>query len=445
MGILITPDAASLRSNRKRTHELAQNGASRDSAAVLMSDGPSNPPALDPIDSHTPVPDSAATAPPAFGRYHLVKKMGTGSYGEVWCADDLFLGERVALKFLNETFTGQSMALESLKREVRTLRHLSHPNIVRVHDLVFDDRHTAIVMEFIDGRTLAELVQASAKGCLQPEDLEVWMPQLASVFDYLHRSEGIVHSDIKPANLMLTTTGRLKVADFGLAMTLAESTSHMTKTGARPGTIAYMSPQQLRGERPAVADDIYSLGGTLFHLLAGSTPFHGSTLDLISPEKRAPTIGTRRYETGKGKLPPVGEQWESAIAACLSKDARLRPSSVRDVVRWVKPERSKSGIASSSADLGTSVILPPKPAPTAEAKSSGWQPLALASSPPQAAPPPTPAPAPSPSPSSPVPEPAPSQPTAPRFKLDQNTIWLLALAVGAVALIALLIIALVYL
>lgn len=385
-----------------------------------MSDGTPTPPAPNPSDSHTPVPAADAAAPPAFGRYRLTRKLGTGSYGEVWRADDLFLGEAVALKFLNESFTGGGASLDALKREVRTLRHLSHPNIVRVHDLVFDQRHTAIVMEFIDGRTLAELLAASPKGCVQPEDLEVWLPQLASVFDYLHRSEGIIHSDIKPANLMLTSTGRLKVADFGLAVTLAETTSHHTKTGARPGTPAYMSPQQLRGERPAATDDIYSLGAMFFHLLAGSTPFHGSTLDLIAPEKRAPTIGSRRYETGKGKLPPVSETWESAIAACLSKDPRLRPAAVRDVVRWVKPERGKSGGASSSADLGTSVILPPAaPAPAPQAPK-GWQPIAPA---------PTSSPAEAP----------------PRRGLDQTTVWIVVLTIGAIALLALLIIGLVYL
>ena len=408
-------------SRRMTMRESARGLASTDSQRYVvrdrMSDGSPTPPAQNPADSHTPVPASGDVAPPAFGRYHLTRSLGTGSYGEVWRADDLFLGEPVALKFLNENFTGHSTFLESLKREVRTLRHLSHPNIVRVHDLVFDERHTSIVMEFIDGRTLAELLAASPKGCLQPEDIEIWLPQLASVFDYLHRSEGIIHSDIKPANLMLSSTGRLKVADFGLATTLAESTSHHTQTGARPGTLAYMSPQQLRGSRPAVSDDVFSLGATLFHLLAGSTPFHGSTLDLIAPEKRAPTIGARRYETGKGNLPAVPEHWESAIAACLSKDARLRPSSVRDVVRWLKAE---PGSGSSSSDLGTSVILPPAAPPS---KPKGWEPL------PQ--------------------QPSRSVKTAPPPVLtpqgDQTKLWLTILVIGVVALLTLLIIGLKYL
>lgn len=385
----------------------------------------SDAPAPTPSDSHTPVPAAGATAPPAFGRYRLGRQLGTGSYGEVWRAEDLYLGESVALKFLNEDFTGHSTGLDSLKREVRTLRHLSHPNIVRVHDLVFDEQHTAIVMEFIDGRTLADLLTSSSKGCLQPDDLEVWLPQLASVFDYLHRSEGIVHSDIKPANLMLTTTGRLKVADFGLAVTLAESAGHRTRTGARPGTIAYMSPQQVRGERPAVADDIYSLGATLFHLLAGSTPFHGSTLDLIAPEKRAPTIGARRYESGKGKLPPPPEQWESAIAACLSKDHRLRPASVRDLVRWLRTESPATG-STSSDGTGTSIILPPASPPPVEAKAQGWQPL----------------------PGAAAVHPSKTQPLSPRASwpaMDQNTLWLVVLVGAALALLALLVVALVFL
>lgn len=399
-----------------------------------MSEGIPNPPAQNPSDSHTPVPAAGGAAPPAFGRYRLVRKLGTGSYGEVWRADDLFLGEPVALKFLNEEFTGGAVSLEALKREVRTLRHLSHPNIVRVHDLVFDESHTAIVMEFIDGRTLGELLAAAAKGCMQPEDIDIWLPQVASVFDYLHRSEGIIHSDIKPANLMLSTTGRLKVADFGLAMTLAESTSYHTKTGGRAGTVAYMSPQQLRGSRPAAADDIYSLGATLFHLLAGSTPFHGSTLDLVAPDKRAPTIGARRHETGHGKLPAVPDHWESAIAACLSKDSRLRPSSVRDLVRWLKADSgSHPSHASSSADLGTSVILPPAvppSPPSAEKKAKGWQPLQPASS------------------AKPGVQTTPLTPAAPpRIALatpDQTKLWLALLIGGVMVLLALLVVALKY-
>jgi serine/threonine protein kinase len=385
-----------------------------------MSDGPQITPAHSPADSHTPVPASGESAPPAFGRYRLTRKLGTGSYGEVWRADDLFLNEPVALKFLNETFTGGSAALDGLKGEVCTLRRLSHPNIVRVHDLALDPRHTAVVMEFIDGPTLGQILATSPKGCLQPEDLEVWLLQLASVFDYLHRSEGIIHSDIKPQNLMVTTTGRLKVADFGLAVTLAETASHDTRTGARPGTLAYMSPQQLRGSRPSIADDIYALGATLFHLLAGSTPFHGSTLDLLEPEKRAPTIGVRRYETGRGKLPPVPDHWESAIAACLAKDPRLRPNSVRDVVRWLKPE----GAGVSKSDLGTSVILPrAAPKPVAE-QPKGWQPIAPEAS---------------------APVPAKPATAEPRRAVDYTGLWLGLLILGVIALIVLLFFGLQYL
>jgi serine/threonine-protein kinase len=329
----------------------------------------------------------------------------------VWQAHDEFLDEEVALKFLNEAFTGDAASLEGLKREVRTLRRLSHPNIVNVHDLVYDPKHTAIVMEYIDGRTLADLVAAEPQGCMEPRDIDLWLPQLASVFDYLHRSEGVIHSDIKPVNLMLTSAGRLKVADFGLAVTLQSSSAHRTQMGARAGTIAFMSPQQLRGSRPAISDDIYALGSTLFYLLTGTTPYHGHTLDLLDREKRAPSVGQRRYETGRRGLAPVPPHWESAIAACLAKEASQRPHSVRDVVKWLRGAEDPRASA-----LGTSVILPPagmKPMP-----SPGWEPL----------------PAVRPTASQPLrPEPA-SVPVA----RDTTWIWVLLLMLG-LALLAVLI------
>lgn len=411
-----------------------------------MSAGQQAPPGNRPPDLPTPVPERGVEAPPAFGRFRLTRKLGAGNFGEVWRADDLFLGEPVAVKFLNKAFTGEVNSLDGLKREVRTLRRLSHPNIVRVHDLVYDSRHTAIVMEFIDGHTLAELLGASPNSCLQPEDIEIWLPQLASVFDYLHRSEGIIHSDLKPLNIMLSATGRLKVADFGLASTLTETTSHHTKIGPRPGTLAYMSPQQLRGARAAIADDIYALGATLFHLLTGTVPFRGNTAEMLSMEARAPTISMRRYETGKGSMTPVPDYWEAAIAACLSKGAHLRPASVRDVVRWLKAE---PGGHSRTSDLGTSVILPSASSPVKAAKPAppaAWQPLA----PGHANPPPAPIPGPaSPPPPAASPKPAISSTTKPSSaqlpraaRRNPNLVWFILLGVGVFVLIALLIFAL---
>jgi len=408
-----------------------------------MSAAQQAPPGNRPPDLPTPVPERGGEAPPAFGRFRLTRKLGAGNFGEVWRADDLFLGEPVAVKFLNKAFTGEVNSLDGLKREVRTLRRLSHPNIVRVHDLVYDSRHTAIVMEYIDGHTLAALIGASPNGCLQPEDIEIWLPQLASVFDYLHRSEGIIHSDLKPLNIMLSQTGRLKVADFGLASTLTETTSHHTKIGPRPGTLAYMSPQQLRGARAAVADDIYALGATLFHLLTGTVPFRGNTAEMLSMETRAPTISMRRYETGKGSLAPVPDFWEAAIAACLAKGAHLRPASVRDVVRWLKAEPAGH---SRTSDLGTSVILP-SATPVKPAPPPAWQPLVSGPIPPTPppAPPPTPAPAPvsPPPPATPASATKPSSTQLPRvIRRDSTKIWLILLGVGVLILIALLIFAL---
>ncbi len=199
----------------------------------------------------------------AQGRFVLVKRLGRGGMGEVWLARDERLREPVALKFLPPEIRGDPTALDDLRRETARSHKLSHPHIVRIHDLHEDPDGTAfIVMEYIDGPTLAALRLEQPSRVLSWEYLRPLVAQLCAALEYAH-GENVIHRDLKPANLMVDSRGRLKLADFGIAAVASDSMSRVSVRHSTSGTLPYMSPQQVTGERPRAADEIYSLGATL--------------------------------------------------------------------------------------------------------------------------------------------------------------------------------------
>ena len=210
-----------------------------------------------------------------FGRYRLDSLAGRGGMGVVWKAHDEKLERTVALKFLPEVVAEDAEAVRDLKRETKRCLELTHPYIVRVHDLVQDGPVAAIVMEYVDGESLAKRKAASPGGCLTLRELRPLTGQLCAALDYAHGVAKIVHRDLKPGNLLLTRDGQLKVTDFGIARSLSDTHTRLTgRVGNTSGTLSYMSPQQLQGEDPAASDDIYALGATLYELLTGKPPFH---------------------------------------------------------------------------------------------------------------------------------------------------------------------------
>jgi serine/threonine protein kinase len=265
--------------------------------------------------------------PLLFGRYRRIRELGRGGMGVVSLAQDEVLGVPVALKLLPEEISRDEVELESLRKEVIRGIALTHSGIVRVFSFERDALNTGIVMEYVDGESLAQLKHRQPDHCFDPELIRPWLEQLCAVLDYAHNEARIAHRDLKPRNLMVTREGRLKVADFGIASSLAETMSGVSIRHDAAGTPPFMSPQQARGERPTSADDIYAVGATLYDLLTGKPPFfRGDIIGQLMHEVPH-RMNDRRTELGVTGRAPIPPAWERVVAACLAKDAALRPPS----------------------------------------------------------------------------------------------------------------------
>jgi len=337
-----------------------------DSASNVVSPGPSGP--------QTPIhlPSLVVADAVVLGRYRLVRELGRGGFGVVWQAHDSELSLDVALKFLPDLVARDPESIEELKREIRRGLRLTHPGIVRVHNFQRDDQLAAIAMELIDGDTLRGRKRAAPDSCLDVADVQPWVAQICDVLTYVHENVRLVHRDLKPGNLMLTRNGEVKVADFGIASSLADSLTRMTNTPATGGTLAYMSPQQARGEPPLVTDDIYALGATFYELLTGKPPFFRGNIALQAAEIIPPPMAARRVEFGILHRAPIPETWERAVAACLAKQAAARPQSVRELRAMLEaePSTAPAGGYSSFGQLPAVGSLPP-PLPEADRTMAG--------------------------------------------------------------------------
>src|SRR5437899_7128271 len=187
-------------------------------------------------------------------------------------------------------------------------------------------------MEYVDGDTLSSLRCDKERKVFEAAELSDWMSQLCDALDYARNYARIIHRDLKPANLMVNQRGELKVSDFGIARSLGDSVTRLTMEQGRSGTLVYMSPQQLDGERGTHLDDVYSLGATLYDLLTSKPPFYSGNLDRQIHERVAPSMTERRKELD---IEPalVPQVWEETVAACLAKDAARRPQSAAEVAQ----------------------------------------------------------------------------------------------------------------
>jgi serine/threonine-protein kinase len=273
-----------------------------------------------------------ASGQKVFGRYTLVKILGRGGMGIVWLARDQELERDVALKFLPDLMIQDRAVFDQLKRETKRCLELTHPHIVRIYDFVHDERSGCISMEYVDGETLSNLRAEKEQKVFEPDEIATWTSQLCETLDYAHNHARVIHRDLKPANLMVNQRGDLKITDFGIARSLADSVSRLTAEQGRSGTLFYMSPQQLNGERSTQLDDIYSLGASIYELLTSKPPFYSGNIDRQICERVATSMTERRKELD---IEPasVSKVWEDVVAACLAKDPSQRPQSAAEVAQ----------------------------------------------------------------------------------------------------------------
>jgi serine/threonine protein kinase/Tfp pilus assembly protein PilF len=278
-----------------------------------------------------------------FGRYKLIKVLGRGGMGIVWLARDEELERDVALKFLPDLMIQDRTLLDQLKHETKRCLELTHPHIVRIHDFVHDERSGCISMEYVDGETLSNLRAEKEQKVFEPDELAGWIPELCDALDYAHNHAKVIHRDLKPSNLMINQRGDLKVADFGIARSLADSATRLTSEQGRSGTLVYMSPQQLNGERSTHLDDIYSLGASIYELLTSKPPFYSGNIDRQICERVAPSMTERRKELD---IEPasVPQTWEKVVAGCLAKDPSRRPQSAVEVAQQLQLPSGPAGI-----------------------------------------------------------------------------------------------------
>jgi len=251
------------------------------------------------------------------GRYRLAERIATGGMGTVWEATDETLHRSVAVKLLNEGLAADEVFTERFRREARHAAALSHPNIAGVFDYGEDDGRPYIVMELIDGEDLAQLLHRA--GRLDPDEVSRIGADVATALAHAHAA-GIVHRDVKPANVMLTRNGHVKVTDFGIAAPLEGSTG-LTATGSVMGTSRYIAPEQAAGERATPASDVYSLGVVLYEALAGEPMFVRD-----SPVATALAHMHDEPRPVREARPETPSALAGAVHSALAKDPAERPT-----------------------------------------------------------------------------------------------------------------------
>lgn len=290
-------------------------------------------------------------------RYRLIDRIGSGGMSVVYRAQDLSLGRIVAIKILNENLTDDEGFLRRFQREAHAAANLSHPNIVTVHDIGEDGNRHYIVMEYVDGRTVKQLVRLQSQqgqplSVARALDLAI---QICAGIGYAHRAN-LVHCDVKSQNILVTRDDRVKVADFGIARALSEATQH-TSDSQIWGTPHYFSPEQAAGQPASPASDVYAIGVVMFEMLTGRLPFIAETHTALAlkhmhePPPRASDIN-----------PLVPPQLDQIVRKVMSKEPAGRYRTADQFGRILSAYR-ESSLQATGPIMPVSILELTPPAP----------------------------------------------------------------------------------
>jgi len=305
-------------------------------------------------------------------RYRLVDRIAVGGSAEVWRAHDEQLDRAVAVKRLHPHLLPDELSRQRLGAEARAAAALSHPGIVGIYDVDTSGEWPALVMELVDGESLA--ARLARDGPLPEREAASIAADLADALYHAHK-RGVIHRDLKPGNVLIDRAGRARLADFGIARSLAESAERLTQTGSVMGTLRYMAPEQLTGGEIGPRTDLYGLGAVLHEALTGDPPFPAASPVGLAEAQRA----------GSPTVPAVDPALAAVVRTCLAYDASdraIHAGAIAETLRAWLAGRPAAALAPGSGDASTQTmprpVVPLAVAPASRGRATGRRGLAPA-------------------------------------------------------------------